>query len=109
MAFNLNYKDFVERFKKLQGEPPYIAMGMAVGVFVSITPTIPFHTVIAIALAFILRGSKPAAAIGVWFCNPVTLPLFYLASYKTGMFLLTGILLSRKPYPKTLISNMSTS
>jgi uncharacterized protein (DUF2062 family) len=88
MAFKLNYRDFAERFKTLQGDPHYIAVGMAAGVFVSITPTIPFHTVIAIAMAFILRGSKPAAAIGVWLCNPVTLPLFYLASYKTGMFLL---------------------
>jgi uncharacterized protein (DUF2062 family) len=88
MAFKLNYREFVESFKTLQGDPHYIAMGMAVGVFVSITPTIPFHTVIAIAMAFILRGSKPAAAIGVWLCNPVTLPLFYLASYKTGVFLL---------------------
>ncbi|MFH2219141.1 MAG: DUF2062 domain-containing protein [Pseudomonadota bacterium] len=88
MAFKLNYRDFAERFKTLQGDPHYIAVGMAAGVFVSITPTIPFHTVIAIAMAFILRGSKPAAAIGAWLCNPVTLPLFYLASYKTGMFLL---------------------
>ena len=61
---------------------------MAIGIFVSITPTMPFHTVIAVALAFILRGSKAAAAIGVWFCNPITAPFFYLGSYKTGMFIL---------------------
>lgn len=102
MAFKLNYREFVERFKTLQGDPHYIAMGMAVGVFVSITPTIPFHTVIAIALAFVLRGSKPAAAIGVWLCNPVTLPLFYLASYKTGMFLLTGILFIEETLPENI-------
>ena len=79
---------FMGRAKKLQGDPHYVAMGMAIGVFVSITPTIPFHTVAAVALAFVLRGSKPAAAIGVWFSNPVTIPVFYLGSYKAGMFLL---------------------
>jgi len=59
---------------------------MAIGIFVSITPTIPFHTVIAIALSFLLNGSKIAAAIGVWFSNPITIPFFYLGSYKTGLF-----------------------
>ena len=83
-----NLREFIKRAKTLQGDPHYIAMGMAVGIFASLTPTVPFHTVIAIALAFILRGSKPAAAIGVWFCNPVTIPFFYLGSYKVGMFIL---------------------
>lgn len=82
-----NIHEFVKRVKKLPGDPHYIAMGMAIGVFISITPTMPFHTVIAVLLAFILRGSKAAAAIGVWFCNPLTAPLFYLGSYKTGMFI----------------------
>lgn len=81
-------RDFIERAKTLQGDPHYVAMGMAIGVFVSITPTIPFHTIIAVALAFILKGSKPAAAIGVWFCNPITIPFFYFSSYRAGIFIL---------------------
>jgi uncharacterized protein (DUF2062 family) len=72
------------RIKKLQGDPRYVAKGMAIGIFISITPTIPFHTVIAIFLAFIMRGSKPAAAIGVWFANPATIPFFYIGSFKLG-------------------------
>ena len=83
-----NYREFIKLIKKLRGDPHYVAMGMAIGIFVSITPTIPFHTVIAITLAFALKGSKPAAAIGVWFCNPVTAPFFYLGSYKIGMLIL---------------------
>ena len=81
------------RLKELQGDPRYIAIGMAIGVFVGVTPTIPFHTVIALALAFIFRGSKPAAAIGVWFANPVTIPFFYIGSFKLGMLILN------KPIP----------
>ena len=83
-----NVRKSIDRLMKLQGDPHYIAMGMAVGVFVSLTPTIPFHTVIAVAMAFILRGSKPAAAIGVWFSNPITIPFFYVGCYKTGIFIL---------------------
>ena len=78
----------VTRFKELQGDPHYVALGMAIGVFVAITPTIPFHTALAVILAFILRGSKPAAVIGVWFSNPVTIPIFYWASYKVGILML---------------------
>lgn len=83
-----NIRGFAERVKKLHGDPHYVAMGIAIGVFISITPTIPFHTVIAVALAFIFRGSKAAAALGVWFCNPLTAPFFYWGSYKAGMFIL---------------------
>ncbi len=83
-----HFREFIERAKTLQGDPHYVAMGMAIGVFISVTPTIPFHTIIAIALAFVLRGSKPAAAVGVWFSNPITIPVFYIASYKAGMFML---------------------
>jgi hypothetical protein len=62
-------KHWMNRTKALNGEPRYAAMGMAVGIFVSATPTIPFQTLIAVALAFIMRGSKAAAAVGVWLSN----------------------------------------
>ncbi len=88
----MNYKEKIRqviiRFKQLNGDPHYVALGMAIGVFISVTPTIPFHTVIALALAFILRGSKAAAAIGVWFSNPITIPLFYKGSYDLGISVL---------------------
>jgi uncharacterized protein (DUF2062 family) len=76
------------KLKSLQGDPHYIAMGMAVGVFVAFTPTIPFHTVFAIGLAFVLKGSKPAALMGSWFSNPLTIPALYYGSFKIGDFLL---------------------
>lgn len=82
---------FITRFKALKGDPHYIALGMGIGIFVSITPTIPLHTVIALTLAFIFRGSKAAAIIGVWVSNPLTIPVFYLASYKAGRFFLGNL------------------
>lgn len=87
---NLKQKinDFVERVKTLRGDPDFIAAGMAIGIFVGITPTFPFHTALAIVLAYILRASKAAAAIGVWIGNPFTMPFLYLGSYKAGIFIL---------------------
>ena len=77
----------LDRVKKLQGDPHYIALGMAIGVFVAITPTIPFHTVMAVALAYLFKASRPAAIIGVWASNPFTVVFLYIACYKTGMLL----------------------
>lgn len=81
-------KALYKKIKSIQGDPHYVALGMAVGVFVAVTPTIPFHTIIALAMAFALKASKPAAVIGVWFSNPITIPPFYYGSYKLGMLML---------------------
>jgi hypothetical protein len=83
-----NPQDFVNRIKHLNGDPHDVALGMAIGVFIGVTPTIPLHTALALLLAFVFRASKPAAMIGVWISNPVTIPVFYLGSYKAGAFLL---------------------
>lgn len=74
----------IHQFKTLNGDPHYVAVGMAIGVFIAITPTIPFHTVLAIGLAVIFKGSKPAAIVGVWVSNPVTVVFLYVACYKAG-------------------------
>ncbi|MEJ2430554.1 MAG: DUF2062 domain-containing protein, partial [Deltaproteobacteria bacterium] len=60
------WQEFCRQLKELRGKPHEISLGMAIGVFIAVTPTIPFHTVLAVSLAALLRGSKLAAALGVW-------------------------------------------
>jgi hypothetical protein len=81
-------KNWLAECKKLNGDPRYISRGMAIGIFVSMTPFIPFHTAIAVTMSVVLRGSKRAAAIGVWLSNPLTFPFFYFIMYKLGMLIL---------------------
>ncbi|MFO7667683.1 MAG: DUF2062 domain-containing protein [Desulfobacterales bacterium] len=88
MNFKQKTAQFIENIKQLKGEPNFIASGMAIGIFIGITPTFPFHTVLALALAYILRASKAAAALGVWIGNPLTIPFIYIGSYKTGSLIL---------------------
>jgi uncharacterized protein (DUF2062 family) len=76
------------KFRRLQEDPRTIAGGMALGVFVGITPTVPFHTVAVLSLAALLRVSPVTAFIGIQIGNPLTIPAIYLASYKVGQFLL---------------------
>ncbi|WDN89635.1 uncharacterized protein BuS5_02603 [Desulfosarcina sp. BuS5] len=80
-------KKFIKKCKRLEGDPHHIGLGMGIGIFVSFTPTLPFHTLIAVTIAILLRGNKIAAAIGVWFSNPFTIPFFYLGTYKVGTML----------------------
>ena len=82
------WQEFQRQLRELRGKPDEISLGMAIGVFIGITPTMPFHTVLAVSLAVLLRASKLAAALGVWVCNPLTIPLFYYGSYRLGRFVL---------------------
>jgi uncharacterized protein (DUF2062 family) len=84
------FSQMLVRMRQLEGNPHSLALGMAVGIFVSITPIIPLQTVVAIALAFLVRGSKSAAVLGTWLSNPLTIPVVYYANYKLGC-LLAGI------------------
>ncbi len=42
--------EFYHKFISLKGDPRKISMGMAIGVFVGVTPTIPFHTALIVGL-----------------------------------------------------------
>ena len=76
------------KFLRLQEDPRKLAWGMALGVFIGITPTIPFHTVATLSLAALLRVSPVTAFLGIQVGNPLTAPALYLAAYKVGQFLL---------------------
>lgn len=75
------------RLMRLRGEPHQVAGGMAIGVFVGMTPTVPLHTVLAVIAAFIAGKSKLAAALGVWVANPLVLPFIYLLDYQVGRWI----------------------
>jgi uncharacterized protein len=77
---------FIEKIKEFNGDPHHVSLGMSIGVFVAITLTIPFHTIIAIILAYACKASKPAAILGVWFSNPFTVIFLYFTCYKKGHF-----------------------
>ena len=82
-------RSFYQRFLSLKGSPRSIAMGLALGVFVGVTPTIPFHTAIIVLLALLLRQNITAAYLGAWIIsNPVTIPFLYVSQYELGRFFL---------------------
>ncbi|MFA7685106.1 MAG: DUF2062 domain-containing protein, partial [Syntrophales bacterium] len=69
---------FYNRFISLRGEPKNIAMGFAMGVFIGVTPTIPFHTSLLVVLGLASRQNITSAYIGAWaISNPLTIAPFY--------------------------------
>jgi uncharacterized protein (DUF2062 family) len=82
------WSEFVRQVRELRGKPHEISLGMALGVCIAATPTIPLHTVLAVSLAVMMRASKLAAALGVWVSNPLTIPFFYYGSYRLGRLVL---------------------
>jgi hypothetical protein len=79
---------YQHRVGRLQGTPYMIAAGFASGAAVSFTPLMGFHFIIAIVLAFAIRGSLLAAMFGTAVGNPWTFPLIWWLIYKLGHFII---------------------
>jgi uncharacterized protein len=82
------------RLLRLRGDSFNLARGVAIGVFIGLTPTIPFHTVLIIFFCAVGRGNLVAGIIVSFLVsNPFTIPLQYYVSWKVGT-ILTGSSLS---------------
>jgi uncharacterized protein (DUF2062 family) len=78
------------RLMRLSASPYAVAAGAAAGVFVSFSPLLGLHVLIAMAIAVVLRASVLAAALGTAVANPLTIPFMWGASYEVGTFVLSG-------------------
>jgi uncharacterized protein (DUF2062 family) len=82
-AWKKRFKDVLT----LDNHPGHIAAGFAVGVFISFTPFFGFHTMLAIAAAFIFRLNKLTCITGSWVNTPLTVVPALGLSYKLGRIL----------------------
>ena len=77
-------KKTYDRFVRMRGEPRELALGMALGLFLGLTPTMGVQILLAVFFASLFKWSKLTAATGVWITNPVTAPVVYGMTYLTG-------------------------
>lgn len=89
------------RVMRLKVSTHSIALGTAVGVFAGCLPILPFQTVVAVTLAFVLRCSLVGAAAGTWISNPLNWVPFYTACFFIGNWLIP-IDVSFDPYQMEL-------
>lgn len=73
------------RFLRLKGDPRSIARGAALGTFIGVTPTLPFHTIATLLVAPLIRANLVAAFLTGWLaCNPLTYFFQYYFSWRIG-------------------------
>ena len=72
------------RFLKIRDRPRQIALGLALGLFIGMTPTLGVQTAIVLFAASVLKWNKISAALGVWITNPLTAPFIYGLTYVVG-------------------------
>ena len=77
-----------KRALRLQDSAHAIAIGVACGAFISFTPLMGLHIVLACALAWVLSGNLVAAALGTAVGNPFTFPAIWLATHRAGSLIL---------------------
>lgn len=76
------------RIRRMPGTPYAIAAGFACGAAVSMTPFPGFHFILAGVLAWSLRASIIASAIGTIIGNPWTFPFIWLWIFELGKWIL---------------------
>jgi uncharacterized protein (TIGR03546 family) len=89
MTIRNRISDFYNRFLSLGGRPEEIARAMALGVFIGVSPTIPFHTALIMVICLLFRQNITAAVLGsTIISNPITIPFFYFLEYELGRLVL---------------------
>ena len=89
---------------RLGSAPHFLALGLAIGVFMAFVPVIPLQSVLAVGLCLVFGGSKIAALAGAWVSNPVTAPPMYTLCYYLGKSCLPDLNVTLDPALLTLDS-----
>jgi uncharacterized protein (DUF2062 family) len=82
-------KEKILSLLKVHNTPAEIALGVAIGVFISILPVYGLHTILVIIAAFLIRRANIIAMlVGTNFSLPPTVPFITWAGYNIGRLLL---------------------
>ncbi len=73
---------------RIKDFPESVAIGMAWGASVSVTPALGFHLITCYLGTWIMRGNLIAATVGTIVGNPWTFPFFFYLDYKIGVLFL---------------------
>lgn len=65
-----------------------VSGGLAVGLFVAFTPTMPFHMLLACLGAVYFRVHLPIALAACWVTNPLTVVPIYMQAWRLGRHVL---------------------
>lgn len=78
------------RLVRLNASPHTVALGFAIGVFMSFSPFLGFHLALSGLFAWLFRVNIAASLLGNFLGNPITYPLMWAGVYQTGVLILGG-------------------
>lgn len=88
-GFRRPIRYYTYRILRLRATPHSIAAGVAAGVGSSFTPFVGVHFFLSFGLAWILRGSLIASALGTVLAgNPITWPFIWATTWEIGNLML---------------------
>ena len=76
----------LRRLLAIDDPPERTALAFSIGVFITFSPFLGLHTIIATVLAFVFRFNKVAIYTGTYINNPLTLVPIIVVSYGIGRF-----------------------
>jgi uncharacterized protein len=79
----------VYRVLSINDSPHRIALSVAIGIFITWTPTIGLQMILTVALCFLLRANKLVGVPFVWISNPLTIVPIYAPNYFVGCWILS--------------------
>lgn len=74
----------LQRLRRIPGSPESIALGFAVGTFISFSPFYTMHIPLTLAIAWVLGGSLVGGFAGTFVANGLTTPPIALLAITTG-------------------------
>lgn len=74
----------LERIGCMRFDRGITARGVAIGLFIALTPTVGLQTLLMLVFCLLLRGNFPVAFAVSWISNPITLGPLYLGYYLLG-------------------------
>lgn len=68
-------------------DPREVALGLAIGAAVSVTPLVGFHAILALLIASVTPSNRLAALLSTQLGNPLTLPFFFWLEIEIGSWI----------------------
>jgi uncharacterized protein len=81
-------RNFLRRTGSLDVDEFTLARGVAVGLFIGLTPTVGIQTALMLGASALLRANFAAAFVVSWLNNPLTFPAFYFGFHQLGQKLM---------------------
>ncbi|RME04263.1 MAG: DUF2062 domain-containing protein [Planctomycetota bacterium] len=91
-------RKYVRFILQLEDTPESIARGVAIGMFVAMTPTVGLQMLIVVFISFFIQLNRLAGIVMVYISNPFTLVPIYWLDYLTGAYLFGYELVSWKEF-----------